>query len=52
MRWYKASSPGYQTNALLAVLKNDGMKMLETVLRELGLQKSSDLLKEMAEREP
>jgi hypothetical protein len=52
VRWYKVSSPGYQTNALLAVLKNDGEKMLRAVLKELGLTDSAALLMEMAKREP
>ena len=50
IRWYKASSPGYQTNALLAILKNDGEKMLRAVLKDLQLMDSVTLLQEMAER--
>lgn len=49
--WYKASTAGYQTNALLAVLENDGEKMLRSVLKELGLTDSANLLMEMAKRE-
>jgi hypothetical protein len=49
-RWYRVSSPGYQTNALLAVLENDGPKMLQTVLRELGLVSALDLILDMSKR--
>ena len=50
-RWYEASSPGYQMNALLAILKNDGEQMLSVVLRELGLATATDLVKDAAKRE-
>ena len=50
-RWYEASSPGYQMNALLAVLKNDGEQMLSAVLKELGLTASVDLVKDAAKRD-
>jgi hypothetical protein len=45
--FYKASPSGYQVNALRAVLKNDGSKMLGMVLRELRLERTVDLLSEM-----
>lgn len=48
VNWYKVSSPGYQANALLAVLRNDGEGMLRKVLGELGLTDSAALLKAMA----
>ena len=51
VRWYKVSSPGYQTNALLAILKNDGEKMLRAVLKDLKLTDSATLLLEMAKRQ-
>lgn len=44
--FYKASPLNYQMNALIAVYKNDGDKMLEKVLSELGLERSSDLVKD------
>ena len=50
VKWYRISTPGYQTNALLAVLKNDGERMLRSVLKELGLTDSATLLMEMANR--
>ena len=50
-RWYEASSPGYQMNALLAILKNDGEQMLMAVLKELGLTDSISLIKDAASRE-
>jgi hypothetical protein len=50
-RWYEASSPGYQMNALLAILKNDGEQMLSAVLRELGLATATDLVKDAAKRD-
>ena len=49
-RWYLASSPGYQMNALLAILKNDGEQMTLAVLRELGLTESLELIKDANER--
>ena len=47
LRFYKASSVGYQVNALLAILENDGERMLKQALRELGLEDSLNLLKAM-----
>ena len=49
-QWYRVSSPGYQTNALLAVLRNDGEKMLQKVLNELGLDSSLSLVLDMDKR--
>jgi hypothetical protein len=46
MEWcafYRQSSLKYNMNALTAVLKNDGERMLELVLKELGLTSSKDL---------
>ena len=51
VKWYQISSPGYQTNALLAILRNDGEKMLRSVLGELGLTDSASLLMEMDKRD-
>ena len=48
--FYKASPPGYQVNALIAVLWNDGEKTLSSVLRELGLEHSLALVKEVGKR--
>lgn len=45
--FYKASPKGYQANALLAVLRNDGERILSKVLRELNLGHTVDLLKAM-----
>ena len=50
-RWYEASSPGYQMNALLAILQNDGEQMTLAVLKELGLTESLALIKDAAKRE-
>ena len=50
VRWWEISSPGYQANALLAVLRNDGPGMLQKVLHEIGLESSSDLMREMDKR--
>jgi len=50
VRWVKISTPGYQVNALLAVLENDGEKMMTAVLKELGWMDSLSLLKGMAEK--
>jgi hypothetical protein len=50
-RWYEASSPGYQMNALLAIYQNDGEQMLLSVLKELGLTESLALIKDAANRE-
>lgn len=49
MEWcafYRKSPLKYEMNALIAVYKNDGEKMLGLVLRELGLSNSSDLVKD------
>jgi hypothetical protein len=45
--FYKASPKLYQAHALLAVLRSDGEKVLNRVLRELSLEKTTDLLSEM-----
>lgn len=37
-------------NALLAVLENDGEKMLAEVLKALGLESALDLVKDAKER--
>ena len=50
VNWYKVSSPGYQTNALLAILRNDGEKMLQKALSELGLASALDLIVDMDKR--
>ena len=50
-RWYEVSTPGYQTNALLAILRTDGERMLRSVLKELGLTDSAVLLKAMDKKE-
>jgi hypothetical protein len=49
IHFYKASPKGYQANALRAILKNDGEKLLNRVLRELKLEKTVDLLNEMGD---
>jgi hypothetical protein len=49
--YYKASPQKYNMNALLAVLKNDGEPMLAAVLRELGLERSLDLVKDAAKND-
>lgn len=47
VHFYKASPKSYQANALLAVLRNSGPKVLNRVLQELNLVKTADLLSEM-----
>ena len=49
--FYKQSPQKYNMNALLAVLKNDGEKMLQAVLRELGLERSLELVKDAAKND-
>ena len=44
--FYKQSPQKYNMNALIAVLRTDGERMLARVLRELGLERSSDLVKD------
>lgn len=46
VRFYKQSPLKYEMNALIAVLKSDGEQMLLEVLKELGLTKSVDLVKD------
>lgn len=48
VRFYKQSPLKYEMNALIAVYKNDGEGMLLSVLKELGLQQSVDLVREAA----
>lgn len=48
VRLYKVSVLNYQMNTLIAVYKNDGEEMLANVLRELGLERSLDLVKDAA----
>lgn len=47
-RFYKQSALNYNMNALLAVYENDGEEMLLAVLKELGLLRSLDLVKDAA----
>jgi hypothetical protein len=51
VRWFEISVQGYQANALLAILRSDGEKMLLAVLKELKLTDSVSLLKEMDKRD-
>lgn len=51
VRFYKISASRYNMNALLAVLESDGEQMLESVLKELGLTKSVDLVKDAAKNQ-
>jgi hypothetical protein len=44
--FYKKSALKYNMNALIAVYRNDGEKMLKMVLKELGLEASVDLVKD------
>jgi hypothetical protein len=44
VRFYSSAQPDYKPSALVAVLKNDGAKMLRAVLKELKLEGSSDLV--------
>ena len=44
--FYRQSPTKYQMNALIAVLRTDGDRMLMKVLRELGLESSLDLVKD------
>lgn len=44
VRFVKASQSTYKLNALRAVYENDGKGMLEKCLRELGLERSVDLI--------
>ena len=46
VRFYKQSPLKYEMNALIAVYKNDGEGMLQSVLKELGLLQSVDLVKD------
>jgi hypothetical protein len=48
--FYKASQQNYSMNALLAVLKNDGEPMLAAVLKELGLERALDLVKDARDK--
>lgn len=50
VRFYKQSPLKYEMNALLAVLSTDGEEMLRSVLKELGLTKSEDLVKDAAKK--
>ena len=49
--YYRASPLKYNMNALLAVLKTDGEKMLADVLREIGLESSLELVKDAAKND-
>jgi hypothetical protein len=51
VRWWKIGPPGYQYNSLVAILRNDGPKMLQQVLKELGLVSALDLIVEMDKRD-
>jgi hypothetical protein len=45
-RFYRASPLKYNLNALIAVYRTDGEKMLSQVLKELGLESSLGLVKD------
>ena len=49
VRWYRAGPELYEFNSLIAVYKSDGEAMLLSVLDELGLQRSVDLVKDALE---
>ena len=46
-RFCEACQPDYMPKALLAVLKNEGPKGLNEVLRRLKLERSADLIARM-----
>lgn len=48
--FYKQSPLKYEMNALLAIYKADGEEMLGAVLKELGLVRSIDLVKDAAKK--
>ncbi len=50
-QFYRKSALKYEMNALLAVLETDGEKVLQSVLKELGLMSSFDLVKDAKQRE-
>lgn len=50
--FYKQSPLKYNMNALIAVYRNDGEKMLARVLRELGLESGLELVKDAAKNDP
>ena len=44
--FYRQSPLKYNCNALIAIYKNDGDRILQKVLNELGLERSLDLVKD------
>lgn len=51
VRFYKISPSKYEMRALISVLENDGEKMLSSVLKELGLSLSVDLVRDAAKKQ-
>lgn len=51
VHFYKQSPAKYNMNALIAVYRNDGERMLQSVLKELGLTLSVDLVKDAAKNQ-
>lgn len=51
VKYYRISPAGYNFSALIAVYRNDGEKILQAVLKELGLTVSSDLVKDAAQNQ-
>lgn len=47
VHFFKASQKSYKHNALIAVLENDGEKMLAQVLKVLKLEKTQDFIREI-----
>jgi hypothetical protein len=47
----KSARVGYNFNALVAIYKTDGEKMLVAVLKELGLTVSAELVKDAAKNQ-
>ena len=50
VRFYKQSPLKYEMNALIACYESDGEQILGSVLKELGLLQSADLIKDAANK--
>ena len=51
VRYYEASPGRYEMRSLIACLEHDGPKMLEEVLKALGLQAGVDLVQDAAKKD-
>lgn len=51
VRFYRGSKGNYEMRALIGCFKSDGLVVLRIALKELGLERSEDLVQDAIKRE-